>query len=211
MEKIIIAALAGLSLGSSWICGFISFSMGSTKNNAGKMFIIGRFIGICCLGIFIGAFGYNFGLSEKLATAIFGILIIIFGILVLFRERIYLALNLKTKEHKYESNSLIKWLGRGGLEGFGLGMFRGATPCLKILILTPLLIVSDITTVVLMVVVFALVSSVYPLIGLLSANLLEKIVPQKNLKLIGSVMLITIGTYYIIRYLLLPACGGYNV
>lgn len=212
MEKIMIAALTGLSLGGSWVCGFVSFSMGSTKNSAGRMFVIGRFIGICCLGIFIGAFGYNFGLSEKLATAIFGILIILFGILVLFREKIYLAFNLKTKRHGCNSAPLIKWLSRRGLDGFSLGMFRGATPCLKILILTPLLIVSDISTVVLMVVVFALASSIYPIIGLLSASLLEKIVPQKKLiKLIGIAMLIAIGTYYIIRYLLVPTCGGYNV
>ncbi|MDI6709002.1 MAG: hypothetical protein QME47_07975, partial [Candidatus Thermoplasmatota archaeon] len=72
--------------------------------------------------------------------------------------------------------------------------------------------ISDISTVVLMVVVFALASSIYPVMGLLSASLLEKIVPQKNLiKLIGVMMLIALGTYYIIRYLVAPTCGGYNV
>ncbi len=83
---------------------------------------------------------------------------------------------------------------------FALGLFRGATPCLKLMILAPLLIVVNIWLAIAMVLVYAASSTIYPVMGFLLGSLLRK--PKryhKHLRVAGALILITIGVYSIIN------------
>jgi cytochrome c biogenesis protein CcdA len=89
--------------------------------------------------------------------------------------------------------------------GFGLGVFRGITPCFKIVVLAPLLIAVPFTSGVTMIFVFTAVSMVYPLIGYLSASTLHSAVQNRKLMMIvGGLVLIIIGAYYIYEAVQVP-------
>ena len=90
---------------------------------------------------------------------------------------------------------------------FILGMFRGATPCLKIFILAPLLIIVDLWLAFLMILVFALASSIYPVIGFLSASLLGNVRRyEAHVQITGAIILISIGVFTIIKQFLIQSC-----
>jgi cytochrome c biogenesis protein CcdA len=91
--------------------------------------------------------------------------------------------------------------------GFLMGIFRGATPCLKIFILAPLLIIVELPVAFLMILIFALASTIYPIIGFLSAKLLttaRKYEPY--VQLAGAISLISIGMFMIFKQLLVQSC-----
>lgn len=90
---------------------------------------------------------------------------------------------------------------------FILGLFRGATPCLKIFILAPLLIIVDLQLAFMMILVFALASTIYPIIGFLSASVLMNFRKyEAYVRVTGAVVLISIGIFTIVKYLLTPPC-----
>jgi hypothetical protein len=87
--------------------------------------------------------------------------------------------------------------------GLALGGFRGATPCLKVLIITPLLVANPAGTVVLMAVAFALTSTIYPLIGLLSGRALSNLLNNnRHLRLAAAVGLVAVGVIVVVRFYL---------
>ncbi|UCG68615.1 MAG: DUF4779 domain-containing protein [Thermoplasmata archaeon] len=87
--------------------------------------------------------------------------------------------------------------------GFTLGVLRGATPCLKIVVLTPLLVAFGFPQSLLLIIVYASVSTIYPIIGYLSADILSKFERyQWAFKILGALILITIGIYTIIKVLM---------
>ena len=82
--------------------------------------------------------------------------------------------------------------------GFGVGLLRGVTPCFKIVVLAPLMVAISVGDAVLMLLVFVGVSMVYPVIGYLSANTMHNLIHNRKLMLmIGGIILIIIGLYYI--------------
>ena len=90
--------------------------------------------------------------------------------------------------------------------GFALGVLRGATPCIKIIVLAPLLVAVGFPSSMLIILVYASTSTVYPVIGYLSADILSKFEKhQLTLKIIGAVILIAIGVYTIINAMMLGA------
>ena len=91
---------------------------------------------------------------------------------------------------------------------FLLGVFRGATPCLKIFILAPLLIIVDLWLAFLMILVYALASTIYPIIGFLSANLLTNLRKYEiPVQVTGAVILISIGIFTIFKQLITQSCA----
>ena len=85
--------------------------------------------------------------------------------------------------------------------GFGLGAARGAMPCLKVIIITPLLVASPPATVVLMALAYALTSTVYPLIGLMSGRTLSTFLSQSTrLRLAGAIGVAAVGIITIVRF-----------
>ena len=87
------------------------------------------------------------------------------------------------------------------LAGAVLGTLRGATPCLKILIVTPLLIVSPPWTVLLMAMAFAGTSAVYPLLGIVSGRTLTTLVGNRRwVRAVGAVGVAGVGLFTLWRY-----------
>jgi len=92
--------------------------------------------------------------------------------------------------------------------GVAMGAFRGAMPCLKVLIITPLLIASPPTTVVLMALAFALTSAIYPLIGMMSGNAMTAFVKNGRwLRLAGALGVAGVGIYTMVRFYQ-QSCAG---
>jgi len=87
-----------------------------------------------------------------------------------------------------------------GKYGFVLGVLRGATPCAKVIVLAPLLVAVGFPFSLLIILVYALTSTIYPIIGYLSADVLSKFEKYRfALKILGALILITIGIYTIIN------------
>lgn len=87
--------------------------------------------------------------------------------------------------------------------GLALGLFRGATPCAKMLLLAPLLIASELPMALLVVVVYAATSTVYPVIGLMSARILSNIKGHSLLiRAAGATIILIIGIYSILKAVL---------
>ena len=87
------------------------------------------------------------------------------------------------------------------LAGLALGAVRGATPCLKVLVLAPLLIVSPPGTVVLMAVAYVATSSLYPTIGLLAGRTVRDAVGSRRwLRLAGAAGVAAVGAYTLVKY-----------
>lgn len=87
------------------------------------------------------------------------------------------------------------------LAGLTLGAVRGAMPCLKVLIIVPLLVTSSPATVVLMAVAFALTSMVYPLIGFMSGRTIANLARNgRRLRLAGAVGVAAVGMATLVRF-----------
>jgi hypothetical protein len=85
--------------------------------------------------------------------------------------------------------------------GLTLGAVRGAMPCMKVLIITPLLVVSPPATVVAMALAYALTSAVYPLIGLVSGRTIVSVVGNKrSLRLAGALGVAAVGLVTLVRF-----------
>jgi cytochrome c biogenesis protein CcdA len=91
---------------------------------------------------------------------------------------------------------------------FFLGIFRGATPCLKLIILAPLLIVVELQLALLMILIFASASTLYPIIGFLSANLLTSFKKyDAYVQVVGAFVLISIGIFTISKIWITQTCS----
>lgn len=113
----------------------------------------------------------------------------------------------KNKKHGRFKNQL--GLSMTSIAAFGF--VRGATPCLKILLLVPLILTLPLLESVVICGLFALSSSIYSIIGIFMGSLLgiaatEKRIPQ--LRRAGAVMLIGIGIYYSYKFLTFSCPGG---
>ncbi len=85
--------------------------------------------------------------------------------------------------------------------GLALGACRGAMPCLKVLIIVPLLVASPPSTVVLMALAFAATSAIYPLIGMMSGRAMAAFVEKGRwLRLAGAAGVAAVGIVTLVRY-----------
>lgn len=194
------------------MCTLVSVACTADDERSGLNFILGRLLGLIIIGVAISAIGAVAQVPPVYFIAVFGILTILFGISVLFR-----AFNIKLKflpmsknkpklnhGHNPGHNDCKKPKNIKNKHVFLLGLFRGATPCLKLMILAPLLIAVDFWLAVAIVIVYAAASTVYPVIGFLFGSLLRKSERyQKHLKVAGALILILVGVYSIINGLVL--------
>ena len=87
--------------------------------------------------------------------------------------------------------------------GFILGVLRGATPCAKVIVLAPLLVAFGFPSSLLLILVYAGASTMYPIIGYLSADVLSNFKEhQFKLKILGAIILIIIGIYTILKVMM---------
>ena len=223
------AAMIGVSFWNSWICLLLSFGNRTHSKHMASSFILGRFIGIMLLGIIISLFGFLIDIPTDIYTLIFGIITVLFAVFIFKRHILPGLLASKNTSVKIEGCTdcvscssgcgTEKKTGCGGCTmhrsdgiisgktGFFYGMFRGATPCLKMLILAPLLITTGFPLAVFLTAVFAVTSSAYPIIGFLVGDLITQIAafkanPRINLTLniVSILTLLGIGIYYLNKY-----------
>lgn len=194
----------------------VSLGCSADDEKSGFNFILGRFIGLVIIGAAISAVGAVAQVPPVYFIAIFGILTILFGISVLSR-----AFNIKPRflsflkkkprlshnkghEHNPNHDGCKKPKNIRNKHAFVIGLFRGATPCLKLMILVPLLIAVDFWLALVIVIVYAAASTIYPIIGFLFGSLLRKSERyQKHLKVAGAIILIFVGIYSILNGLVL--------
>ncbi len=187
-------------------------------------------MGLVFLGLAIATFSFFAGMPPLYFVAAFGVLSIVFGFIVIMQvtghwDRFTGLFRSKTAPESGNVPNPGKHHGKGNCKGpmgegrkmrkfknsyiFGLGLARGATPCLKIMILVPLLVAVDIYLALAMILVYALVSTVYPVIGFLSGNLLRSVEKHATyVKVAAALTLVAVGVYSIVNVLTQSHPGG---
>lgn len=152
MDKLIAAALLGLSL-NYFMCIFLGFGMSSVDAKLAAKFIIGRLFGLVTLGVLISILGNVLYIPPDALRLAFGIMCAAFGAWLLVKKGCMPHPNV----------------------GFGLGLLRGMTPCVKIVLVIPMIYGSGIPEAISIMLVFGLFSSVYPAIGMLFGGAIAKL------------------------------------
>jgi hypothetical protein len=218
IPELLAAAAVGLSFSNAWLCMGLSFGTRGDSARVGARFIVGRFIGLMIIGVAISAIGAITEIPPIYFVAIFGAASIAFGTLMLvgifggpgpLKRRLRHALGLQrgTGEHcecfngkGAEGRRMEKGEGIKPNSAFLLGVLRGATPCVKLMVLAPLLIAVGPLWALALSFVYALASSAYPLIGFLAASSLSFIPRyERALKATGAILLVFIGFYMTIN------------
>jgi cytochrome c biogenesis protein CcdA len=219
IEEIVIAMAIGGGLGNSWICALLSLGCSIESKRSGLAFVGGRFLGLLILGAAIAGLGLIANLKPTYFLIVFGVFSIALGGYALMQT-------LRKSSGGHGHGNPLRFGGRrrqgeckkelmangGGHEEpdsarktasyFTLGVFRGATPCLKVAILAPLLVSVDFGLAMLMVIAYAAVSTIYPIIGLLSGNLLRQTRRYTVYVRIGAALLIIVlGAYFLFNAL----------
>jgi cytochrome c biogenesis protein CcdA len=224
---LIAAAAIGLSFTNAWMCTLVSIGVTADEERSGLNFILGRLIGIILIGMTLALIGAAVQIPPVYFIAVFGILTVIFGIYLLLRI-FDIKINLpffrtkvddgdgkgkgdgkgpghdknKCKNHhgKHGNGECRKSRDFKGKHVFVLGLFRGATPCLKIMILAPLLITADFWLALAIVIVYGITSTIYPIMGFLFGSLLRKFERyQTHVRVAGALILIFVGIYSLVN------------
>jgi cytochrome c biogenesis protein CcdA len=213
----------------------MGFGARTDSKLTGTYFILGRVIGVILLGMIIASIGFILEGYTIYLVLIFGVLTIIFGLLVIFNKKLTWKSISPFKSHlkptamdggtcigpkkghgKCKNNHKGHHPQKGRIfnnkYAFSLGLFRGATPCLKIMVLTPLLLVVELQLALLMMLGYVATSTIYPIIGHLTANLVTKFDKYDlYIRVTGAVVLIILGIYSISKILFFDAGTHFGV
>ena len=225
IEELIAAAAVGSALGNAWVCALVSLSCSIDSKKGGIAFIGGRFLGLFILGAAIAGLGLVEDIDPTYFVLVFGIMTTAMGTFVLLRvltRRHWLKHGapmwrfLHRRMHhgqramadggeiKFETDSPMKIS-----YVFILGVVRGATPCVKTMVLAPLLLSVDFPMAIAMVMVFAVASTIYPVIGFLSGNIIRQSKRHAHYMKIGAALLmIVLGVYFILNAFTAVHGGG---
>ncbi len=190
MENILTALVLGLSAENLLVCPFfnpfVTFGLTLSERLAGLKFLLGRLLGLLIFGILISLLGRSLRIDIRAINLIFGISILLLGINIIFR---------KNAECHSRQKQMV------GAVGFGLGLLRGMlNPGRKCVYLVPLIMGAGILKSMIVSFAYGLSSSVYLIIGLLSAGLVRKIVPYRHfIRTMGGAILIIIGIFYLYK------------
>lgn len=192
---------------------------------------MGRVVGVITLGMIIASIGFIFEGYTVYLLVIFGTLTIIFGLLVIFNKNIDAKFRLRPHfklkptatdggtrienescKGKHKHNGQCRKARINNKYAFGLGIFRGVTPCLKIIVMAPLLIVVEIQLAFLMMLAYVGTSTIYPIIGHLTANIVTKFDKYDlYLRVTGAAVLIVLGIYSLVNILFLNAGTHFGI
>ena len=221
------AAAVGISFANAWMCIGLSFGTRGDGASVGGRFIAGRILGLVLIGTAISAIGAIMEIPPIYFIGIFAAGSILFGILMLVgifggpgpvKRRIRHALGLQRGDGTgcagadavreeggaSEEGAVERKSGLRPAGAFLLGVLRGATPCVKLMVLAPLLIAVGPLYAVVLSLVYALASSAYPVIGFLLASSVSYIPKyERAAKVAGAAAMICIGLYMIVNESLL--------
>jgi cytochrome c biogenesis protein CcdA len=213
IPELLAAAAVGISFSNAWLCMGLSFGTRGEGASVGGRFIAGRFVGLVLIGVAISAVGAITEIPPIYFVAAFGVSSVLFGILMLvgifggpgpLKRRLRHALGLQRADGCTEhggsgqrQNGTGRW-SKGWRPGsaFLLGIMRGATPCVKLMVLAPLLIAVGPLWAAALSFVYALASSAYPVIGFLAASSISYVPRyERAVKVAGASIMILIGLY----------------
>jgi cytochrome c biogenesis protein CcdA len=223
IPELLAAAAVGISFANAWMCIGLSFGTRGESAAVGARFIAGRVLGLVLIGTAISSVGAIMEIPPIYFVAIFAAGSILFGILMLvgifggpgpLKRRLRHALGLQRgngtgcegADPARGEGGAMKESGLRPTGAFLLGVMRGATPCVKLMVLAPLLIAVGPLWAVALSLVYALASSAYPIIGFLlasSASYLPR--HERAVKVAGAAVMIIIGAYMIVNESLLYA------
>ncbi len=183
MDKVFTALILGLSAEGLLICPFFAFGLSLSNRLAGFQFLLGRLVGLVMFGLAVSILGRWLRVDVRMINLLFGIFIMALGLYMAS-----MAKEMHGKRKKLEGNI-----------GFGLGLVRGLfNPGRKYIYLIPLLFGVGIAQGIAVSTTYALSSSVYLILGFMSAGLVEKLIPyRKNIRVAGGIMLTILGGIYI--------------
>ncbi len=167
---------------------------------AGLRFLMGRLIGLTCFGVIVSLFGTGIHIDERAVNLVFGVTIIALG---LYRcaalEETTIGWKLRVLKVRLGLKSSCSGRGKQVKAGFGLGLFRGlCNPGRKYLYLAPFLLDLGVFKGLAVSFVYGVSSSVYLLLGFVSAGIINTMTPHKKLlTLSGGIILVLVGGYYI--------------
>jgi cytochrome c biogenesis protein CcdA len=202
MQELMTVMLLGLSAEGLVICPFFAFGLGLSDRYTAWLFLYGRILGLILFGVVASILGNIFKISELYTNIGFGVLLLSMGIHHIFRSRRRILFLKKNFNWPFgfgcKNNDSIKF-------GFGLGVFRGfINPGRKYVYLLPMLLGVGIVKGLALSFIFALSSSVYLIIGIISAKFIENLIPYKSIfGLVGGIILLIIGAFYAFRGILL--------
>jgi len=208
MENLITVLILGLSAEGIVLCPFFAFGLTLTDKTASLRFLLGRLSGLMCFGTAICLIGNSIHIDEKIINLLFGVVILGFGVYrIIVSNRSYI--NFENHSGKKGLNSGRKCLQNNSGKniskaGFGLGFFRGfLNPGRKYIYLAPLLLGVGLIKGAAITFVYGVSSSIYLVIGFVSAELLTKLTKwKKHVGTIGGILMIILGIIYTVKSLI---------
>jgi len=225
MVELMFTVGVALAFANSWVCVLMSFGTTTSDTKIGLQFMVGRFFGLIVLGMAISLLRFPAQDYSQWLLLVFGTFTIAFGGYFIYQSYVSYKIDKEVKhggcsgpgdgsgpcgKHKkrmgaHEANKDR----RDWLSGVPLGILRGATPCVKIMFLAPLLIAVDFFFSLVLIVVFAAVSTIYPLIGYLSGRALKNLKSHRlPVQVAGASIMIGIGIYTLYKVVLWDSIHG---
>jgi hypothetical protein len=182
VDTLLTVLILGLSVEGLVLCPFLAFGLSLADRLAGVRFLLGRLLGLVCFGVAVCLLGKEVHIDERLMNLVFGVTIILLGLYraIVWEEGV---LWWKIREYKVRLGIKSRCGGSGSQSraGFGLGLFRGLfNPGRKNLYLAPFLLDLGVFKGLAISFVYGLSSSVYLIVGFVSAGFINKMVRHKQ-------------------------------
>ncbi len=233
---ILAASLIGLSFQNSFTCVLLTFSTSAGQGiRAGIGFVTGRLLGVLILGSAFALIGSMIEIDTRSMLYTFGGITVVLGGLLLwnppFLSRIGLGpscrggacrecddravghvghdcMDCPSKDGCGKKRPHPRW---GDLGFFTMGLVRGATPCLKVMLLVPLWVTLPFLQGAAITAAYALTSSIYPIVGIALASMLSDLTPKHigpYLSKAGALAMIVVGLYFIYKAYFYTCAGA---
>jgi cytochrome c biogenesis protein CcdA len=202
MDTLLTVFILGFSVEGVVLCPFFAFGLSLSDKLACMRFLLGRLTGLVCFGVIVSLLGKAVHIDERIINLIFGLSIIALG---LYRsinlDGTDLGWKLRVLKVRLGFKSRCSGKGKQAKAGFGLGLFRGlCNPGRKYLYLAPFLLDLGVFKGLAVSFVYGVSSSVYLMLGFISAGLINRLAPHKQqLTLFGGIVLVIVGGYYVWR------------
>lgn len=200
MDTLVTVIVLGLSVEGLVLCPLFAFGLSLTDRLAGLRFLLGRLVGLILFGCIVSLLGKAVHIDERIINFALGLTIMALGIYrAAIPEGSDLDWKLREIKVRFGFMSRCRGKGRAGKAGFGLGLIRAlCNPGRKYLYLAPLLLDLGVIKGLAVSFVYGVSSSVYLLLGIVSAAFVDRLMPHKLvLSRVGGTVLVVVGGYYV--------------